>query len=51
MTPLQGALTLANGDSLDGLFSGEWSTGLKVVGTYTKPALDGCENKDRNTLQ
>ncbi|XP_067371199.1 alsin-like isoform X3 [Channa argus] len=43
-------LSLANGDCLDGLFSGEWSTGLKVVGTYTKSVFDEPENKERNTL-
>ncbi|XP_061579794.1 alsin-like isoform X1 [Cololabis saira] len=47
----KGVLTLVNGDSLDGVFSGEWSSGLKVVGTYTKPAFDGCESKERNILQ
>lgn len=43
---LQGVLTLANGDRLDGLFSGEWSAGLKVVGTYVKPAMDDNKEKD-----
>uniref|UniRef100_A0A673AXN5 Alsin Rho guanine nucleotide exchange factor ALS2 a n=1 Tax=Sphaeramia orbicularis TaxID=375764 RepID=A0A673AXN5_9TELE len=46
----KGVLTLANGDCLDGLFSGEWNTGLKVVGTYIKPVVDETENKDRNSL-
>ncbi|XP_040003965.1 alsin-like isoform X1 [Xiphias gladius] len=46
----KGVLSLANGDCLEGLFSGEWSTGLKVVGTYTKPAADEPENRDRNRL-
>ncbi|KAM4731264.1 alsin-like isoform 2-T2 [Anableps anableps] len=44
----KGVLTLANGDCLEGLFSGEWRTGLKVVGTYVKPAVDGYENKERD---
>lgn len=48
---LQGVLTLANGDCLDGMFTGEWRTGLKVVGTYTKPNTDECENKNRNNPQ
>lgn len=43
---LQGVLTLANGDRLDGLFSGEWSSGLKVVGTYVKSAMDDDKEKD-----
>jgi len=47
---LQGVLSLANGDCLDGQFSGEWSTGLKVVGTYTKPVIEEPENKERNSL-
>uniref|UniRef100_A0AAQ6IC89 Alsin Rho guanine nucleotide exchange factor ALS2 a n=1 Tax=Anabas testudineus TaxID=64144 RepID=A0AAQ6IC89_ANATE len=46
----KGVLSLPNGDYLDGLFSGEWSTGLKVVGTYTKPVVDEPENKERNSL-
>lgn len=47
---VQGVLSLANGDCLEGLFSGEWTTGLKVVGTYIKPAVDEPENKERNSL-
>ncbi|XP_017279385.1 alsin isoform X2 [Kryptolebias marmoratus] len=46
----KGVLTLTNGDSLDGLFTGEWRTGLKVVGTYTKPAADECDNKGGDVL-
>ncbi|XP_040913014.1 alsin-like isoform X2 [Toxotes jaculatrix] len=46
----KGVLSLANGDYLEGQFSGEWSAGLKVVGTYTKPAVHEPENKDRNNL-
>eukprot|EP00064_Thunnus_orientalis_P022355 superscaffoldBa00007454_g22549 len=46
----KGVLSLANGDSLEGLFNGEWTTGLKVVGTYYKPAVEGPEDKDRNNL-
>ncbi|XP_018537544.1 alsin isoform X2 [Lates calcarifer] len=46
----KGVLSLANGDCLEGLFSGEWSTGLKVVGTYTKPAIDEPDNKERSSL-
>lgn len=44
---LQGVLALPNGDCLEGLFSGEWTSGLKVVGTYTKPLVDEPENKER----
>uniref|UniRef100_A0A3B5M6L8 Alsin Rho guanine nucleotide exchange factor ALS2 a n=1 Tax=Xiphophorus couchianus TaxID=32473 RepID=A0A3B5M6L8_9TELE len=46
----KGVLTLANGDRLDGLFSGEWSAGLKVVGTYVKPAMDDNKEKDEPPL-
>ncbi|XP_070770301.1 alsin-like [Enoplosus armatus] len=46
----KGVLSLPNGDCLEGLFSGEWTAGLKVVGTYTKPAVDEPENKERNSL-
>lgn len=44
----KGVLTLANGDCLDGLFSGEWRTGLKVTGTYAKPSSDGYDGKEKN---
>lgn len=47
---LQGVLSLANGDVLEGQFSGEWSAGLKVVGTYTKTSPDEPENKERSSL-
>lgn len=44
----QGVLSLPNGDFLEGTFSGEWIMGLKVVGTYRKPAPDEPDDKDRN---
>ncbi|KAF7216143.1 alsin isoform X1 [Nothobranchius furzeri] len=43
-----GVLTLANGDCLDGAFAGEWRKGLKVTGTYTKPALEERDHKEKN---
>lgn len=44
--PVQGLLTLANGDFLEGVFSGEWGSGLKVSGSYFKPhLLDLDKNK------
>ncbi|XP_041662617.1 stress-associated endoplasmic reticulum protein 2 isoform X3 [Cheilinus undulatus] len=46
----KGVMSLANGDSLEGMFSGEWTTGLKVMGTYTKSATEEPENKERNGL-
>ncbi|KAM9836166.1 alsin [Aulostomus maculatus] len=35
----KGVLTMANADYLEGSFSGEWGTGLKVTGSYFKPHL------------
>lgn len=35
----QGVLTMANSDYLEGSFSGEWGSGLKVTGSYFKPHL------------
>ncbi|XP_028249082.1 alsin-like isoform X3 [Parambassis ranga] len=46
----KGVLTLANGDCLDGMFTGEWSAGLKVVGMYTKPGIDE-HKKERSSLE
>ncbi|XP_061697615.1 alsin-like isoform X2 [Syngnathoides biaculeatus] len=46
----KGILSLANGDTLEGHFSGEWSTGLKVDGIYTKLAADEIEDKDRKNF-
>lgn len=50
LSPSQGVLLLPNGDSLDGVFSGEWTTGLKVTGTYRKQPADESEDKDRHNL-
>lgn len=33
----KGILFMPNGDSLDGVFDGQWGTGLRVAGTFTKP--------------
>uniref|UniRef100_A0A674NA68 Alsin Rho guanine nucleotide exchange factor ALS2 n=1 Tax=Takifugu rubripes TaxID=31033 RepID=A0A674NA68_TAKRU len=46
----KGVLLLANGDCLEGLFSGEWTSGLKVDGTYTKPLVDEPVNKERKNM-
>uniref|UniRef100_A0A3Q3BBA9 Alsin Rho guanine nucleotide exchange factor ALS2 b n=1 Tax=Kryptolebias marmoratus TaxID=37003 RepID=A0A3Q3BBA9_KRYMA len=43
----KGVLTLANGDYLEGSFSGEWGSGLKVTGSYFKPHLFDSD-KDKN---
>ncbi|KAM9123499.1 alsin [Pangshura tecta] len=42
----KGTLTLPNGDYIEGLFSGEWGSGIKITGTYFKPSLYDSE-KDR----
>lgn len=47
---LQGVLLLTNGDCLEGLFNGEWTSGLKVAGTYTKPSTDEPVNKERTNM-
>lgn len=39
----RGRLTLANGDYVDGQFSGSWSSGLKVSGMYHKPFSGDAE--------
>ncbi|XP_026157539.1 alsin isoform X2 [Mastacembelus armatus] len=44
----KGVLTMANGDYLEGSFSGEWGSGLKVTGSYFKPHLfDTDKEKSR----
>uniref|UniRef100_A0A8P4JY06 Alsin Rho guanine nucleotide exchange factor ALS2 b n=1 Tax=Dicentrarchus labrax TaxID=13489 RepID=A0A8P4JY06_DICLA len=44
----KGVLTMANGDYLEGSFSGEWGSGLKVAGSYFKPHLfDTDKDKTR----
>lgn len=47
---MQGVLLLPNGDWLEGVFSGEWPSGLKVDGTYTKPFVDEPVNKERTNM-
>ncbi|KAH0621650.1 hypothetical protein JD844_023179 [Phrynosoma platyrhinos] len=42
----KGTLTLPNGDTIEGTFSGEWGSGIKITGTYFKPTLYDHE-KDR----
>lgn len=51
LTPLlfcfiQGTLTMPNGDYIEGYFSGEWGSGIKITGTYFKPSLYESD-KDR----
>uniref|UniRef100_A0A8C5P1U9 Alsin Rho guanine nucleotide exchange factor n=1 Tax=Jaculus jaculus TaxID=51337 RepID=A0A8C5P1U9_JACJA len=42
----KGTLTMPNGDYLEGYFSGEWGSGIKITGTYYKPSLYESD-KDR----
>ncbi|XP_029967900.1 alsin isoform X2 [Salarias fasciatus] len=46
----KGVLCLPNGDCLKGQFTGEWNTGLNVVGLYTKPGIDEPDKKEQNSL-
>ncbi|XP_059199040.1 alsin-like isoform X2 [Centropristis striata] len=46
----KGVISLPNGDWLEGQLTGEWTTGLKVVGTYIKPSAEEPENKERTSL-
>ncbi|XP_049743812.1 alsin isoform X1 [Elephas maximus indicus] len=42
----KGTLTMPNGDYIEGFFSGEWGSGIKITGTYFKPSLYESD-KDR----
>ncbi|XP_007469282.1 PREDICTED: alsin-like [Lipotes vexillifer] len=42
----KGTLTMPNGDYIEGYFSGEWGSGIKITGTYFKPSLYESD-KDR----
>lgn len=37
---------MPNGDYIEGCFSGEWGSGIKITGTYFKPSLYESD-KDR----
>uniref|UniRef100_H0X3E6 Alsin n=1 Tax=Otolemur garnettii TaxID=30611 RepID=H0X3E6_OTOGA len=45
----KGTLTMPNGDYIEGYFSGEWGSGIKITGTYFKPSLYESD-KDRPKL-
>nr|XP_020670133.1 alsin [Pogona vitticeps] len=47
----KGTLTLPNGDTVEGSFSGEWGSGIKVAGTYIKPSLYDHEKDQPKTLR
>lgn len=42
----KGTLTMPNGDYIEGYFSGEWGSGIKITGSYFKPSLYESD-KDR----
>eukprot|EP00063_Salmo_salar_P062995 XP_014037830.1 PREDICTED: alsin-like [Salmo salar] len=41
----KGTLSMSNGDYVEGQFNGEWSSGLKIMGTYMKPDLSEPDKK------
>lgn len=43
----KGFLSLPNGDHIEGQFMGEWATGLKIEGKYTKPNYYLTEKKEK----
>ncbi|KAM3855270.1 alsin isoform 3-T3 [Vipera latastei] len=47
----KGTLTLPNGDTIEGTFSGEWGSGIKITGTYFKPTLYDHEKDRPKTLR
>ncbi|XP_060639153.2 alsin isoform X1 [Anolis sagrei] len=47
----KGTLTLPNGDTIEGSFSGEWGSGIKITGTYFKPALYDPEKERPKRLR
>lgn len=47
----KGMLTMPNGDYIDGLFNGEWGSGIKVAATYCKPSLYDSENEKPGPLR
>nr|XP_033800782.1 alsin isoform X2 [Geotrypetes seraphini] len=47
----KGTLTMPNGDYIEGLFNGEWGSGLKVTGTYCKPSLYGSDKEQPRALK
>ncbi|XP_019379058.1 PREDICTED: alsin [Gavialis gangeticus] len=47
----KGTLTLPNGDYIEGLFNGEWGSGIKITGTYFKPSLYDNEKDKPKVLR
>ncbi|XP_041927607.1 alsin-like isoform X2 [Alosa sapidissima] len=46
----KGVLSLPNGDKMEGVFVGQWSSGLKIAGTYQKPNPYGPD-RDRERIR
>ncbi|XP_077584361.1 alsin-like [Stigmatopora nigra] len=46
----KGILSLANGDTIDGHFSGEWGGCLKLDGIYTRLTGDEMDDKERKNF-
>ncbi|XP_003227382.2 alsin [Anolis carolinensis] len=47
----KGTLILPNGDTIEGSFSGEWGSGIKITGTYFKPTLYDPEKERPKRLR
>ncbi|XP_053328215.1 alsin [Spea bombifrons] len=47
----KGMLTMSNGDCIEGVFIGEWGSGIKVSGTYLKPTVYDGEKEGAKTLK
>ncbi|XP_077304712.1 alsin isoform X2 [Lithobates pipiens] len=45
----KGVLRMSNGDCIEGVFSGEWGSGIKVSGTYIKPSIYEGEKEETKT--
>uniref|UniRef100_A0A6Q2X107 Alsin Rho guanine nucleotide exchange factor ALS2 b n=1 Tax=Esox lucius TaxID=8010 RepID=A0A6Q2X107_ESOLU len=43
----KGTLSMPHGDVIEGLFTGEWTSGLNITGTYRKPDLYDADRKER----
>ncbi|KAM5151552.1 alsin [Mantella aurantiaca] len=46
----KGVLRMSNGDCIEGVFGGEWGSGIKVSGTYIKPSIFEGEKEETKAL-
>uniref|UniRef100_A0A3P8ZXS9 Alsin Rho guanine nucleotide exchange factor ALS2 b n=1 Tax=Esox lucius TaxID=8010 RepID=A0A3P8ZXS9_ESOLU len=46
----KGTLSMPHGDVIEGLFTGEWTSGLNITGTYRKPDLYDADRKERTQV-